>query len=80
MRLRTSISQFRNLPLSRTLDGASAVHALRAARRLRAAHAAVVDVNRLPWVEIDFPEDLERAQQLLPLIEALDREDGVDLP
>jgi choline kinase len=43
---------------------------------LRAARATIVDVNRLPWVEIDFPEDLERARQLLPLIEALDREDG----
>ncbi len=31
---------------------------------------AVADVTGLPWVEIDFPEDLERAQkEILPLLE-----------
>lgn len=40
---------------------------------LRGAKAGVVDVGTLPWVEIDFPEDLERAQELLPVIGTLDR-------
>jgi choline kinase len=34
----------------------------------------VVEVGDLPWVEIDLEEDLARArQELLPLVEALDR-------
>ncbi|MFQ5827930.1 MAG: NTP transferase domain-containing protein [Candidatus Methylomirabilia bacterium] len=41
---------------------------------LQGAEAGVVDVGGLPWVEIDFPEDFELAVQLLPAIEALDRE------
>jgi len=41
---------------------------------LRGAKAEIVHVGDLPWVEIDFPEDLERAQGLLPAIETLDRE------
>ena len=41
---------------------------------LRDADAGVVEVSGMPWAEIDFPEDLERAARLLPLIEALDRD------
>jgi len=41
---------------------------------LRGAKAEIVHVGDLPWAEIDFPEDLERAQGLLPAIETLDRE------
>lgn len=41
---------------------------------LRGTKAEIVHVGDLPWVEIDFPEDLERAQGLLPAIETLDRE------
>jgi len=40
-------------------------------------HVGFERVDDLPWMEIDFPEDLDKAERdILPQIEALDRQDG----
>ena len=42
---------------------------------LQRTHVAWVDVTGLPWTEVDFAEDLRRAEQeVLPRVRALDQE------
>ncbi len=41
---------------------------------LQRAHVSWVDITGLPWTEVDFAEDLERAEKLLPRLADLDHD------